>query len=110
MAARAFFDSVRSLAFGSISGSYAAVGSPTDFPTRGICFTNTTDAAMFFSDDTGVSAGKILVPANSFKLWDIQANINPQFDDRYMYAAQTQWYVKQDSAPSSGSVYIEILY
>lgn len=110
MAKRAFFDDIRSLAFGSISGTYAAVGTPTEYPTRGICITNLTAGIMIFSYDNTSVAGKVIVPAGSFKLWDIQSNMNTQFDDACMLPVGLQWYVKQSTAPVSGSVYIELLY
>ena len=110
MSARAFFDSLRSLGFAGISAAYAAVGTPFTRVARGICITNNTQGDMLFSDDSAVVAGKIFVGACSFKLWDIQANINPQFDDKYVLPIGTQLYVKQLTAPVSGDVYIEVLY
>ena len=65
MAKRAFFDDIRSLAFGSISGTYAAVGTPLDYTTRGVCFTNLTAGIMIFSYDSSSVAGKVIVPAGS---------------------------------------------
>ncbi len=108
MVARAFFDEIRSLAFGGISGAYASVGDPLDYPARGICFSNGTQGNVMFTDD--VTKDKIYVAAGSFKLWDIQANINPQFDDKYVLPIGTQFSVKQLTAPVSGSVYVEIIY
>lgn len=108
MAARAYFDEIRSLAFGSISGSYAAVGTPLDVNARGVCFTNLTQGNMMFTDDN--TKDKIIVPAGTFKLWDIQANINPEQDDKFVLPINTQFYVKQITAPVSGSVYIENIY
>lgn len=108
MVARAFFDPIRTLAFGGISGTYASVGSALSKPARGVCFTNDTEGSVFFTDDT--SKDKFFVKAGSFKLWDIQANINPKFDDKYVLRIGTQFYVKQIDAPVSGAVYIEILY
>lgn len=108
MTARAFFDELRTLAFGGISGAYAVVGAPLDHPARGVCFTNNTQGAVLFTDDTTMD--KIFVAAGSFKLWDIQSNINPQFDDKYVLPIGTQFYVKQLAAPVSGSVYIENIY
>ena len=110
MVARAYFDSLRSLAFGSISASYAAVGSSFTKQVRAIRITNNTEGDMIFSDDSSNSNGQIFVPAQSFVLWDLQANINPQFDDKYVLPIGTQIYVKQVSAPVSGSVYIECIY
>lgn len=108
MVARAFFDEIRSLSSVGISGSYAVVGDPLEFPARGVCFTNNTEGDMMFTDDN--TKDKIFVAAGSFKLWDIQANINPQFDDKYVAPIGTQFYVKQITAPVSGDVYIENIY
>lgn len=108
MVARAFFDILRTLAFGGISGSYAAVGSPLTENARGVCFTNNTQGDVVFTDDT--TKDKIFVASGSFKLWDIQSNINPQFDDKFVLPIGTQFYVKQLTAPTSGAVYIENIY
>ena len=105
MVARADFDELRSLAFGGISGTYAVVGSATTKPVRCICFINDTQGSVIFTNDNTVD--KIFVKAGSFKLWDIQSNVNPQFDDKYVLPIGTQWYVKQLTAPVSGAVYIE---
>lgn len=99
---------LRSLAFGSISGSYAAVGTPFDFPCRLICFTNNTDGDMLFSRDGATD--ELFVAAGSFKLFDISTNHRAVNQDDLVFKKETQWYVKQSTAPSEGSVYIETLY
>src|SRR5579872_4210742 len=102
----ATIDVLRTLAFGSISGTYAAVGGPLIFPTRLICFTNNTDGDMFFSDD-GVN-NQLFIAAGSFKLFDLNTNrLNQQ--QLWVFATGTQFYVKQSTAPSKGAVYIECL-
>ena len=108
--ARANLEELRSLAFGGISGTYAAVGTPAENPCRLICFTNNTEGDMIFSRDPLISAGEIFVAAGSFKLLDIQSNLNVNKEDRFVFDQGTQWYVKQLEAPVSGSVYIEMLY
>lgn len=108
MAARAFFDELRTLAFGSISGAFASIGTPSAYAIRGFCITNDTDGDMIFSDD--LTKDKIFVKAGGFKLWDVQSNINPQFDDKFVLPIGTQFYVRQLTAPTSGSVYIELLF
>ena len=108
--ARANLEPLRSLAFGSISAAYAAVGTPTDNPIRLVCITNNTEGDMIFSRDSALSAGELFVAAGSFKLFDVQSNINPNKEDRYVFDQGTQWYVKQLEAPVSGSVYVEIMY
>lgn len=109
-AKKVYFDTLRSLAFGSISGTYAAVGSPLSVEARVICITNNTAGAMIFSTDNTNADGQIFVAAGSFKLFDLTANLVPGKDDNFVIAKGTQFYVKQVAAPTSGAVYIEILY
>lgn len=108
MKQRAQLEALRSLAFGSISGSYAAVGTATANPTRLICFTNNTDGDMLFSRDG--STDELFVAAGSFKLFDIATNHRPVNQDDLVFEQGTQWYVKQSTAPTEGSVYIEVLF
>ena len=110
MAYRAYFDTLRSLAFGGISGTYAPVGTAFTVNPRIICFTNLTNGDLILSDDSANSAGKLILPAGGFKLFDIQSNMNPNTDDGFLLGIGTQIYVKQSTAPTSGSVYIEIVY
>lgn len=107
---RAFFEPLRSLGFASISGTYAAVGTPLDHEVRAFCITNNTQGDMIFSLDNTVAAGHMFVAAGSYKLYDVQANMNTQFDDKYPIAKDTQFYVKQSTAPVAGDVYVECLY
>ena len=109
-AAKVYFDTLRSLAFGSISGTYAAVGTAITVKARIVCFTNKTQGDMIFSTDSSNSTGQIFVPAGTFKLYDLTANLIPGKDDAFAIAEGTQFYVKQSTAPVSGAVYIEIIY
>lgn len=109
-AKKVYFDTLRTLAFGGISGAYAAVGAPLTVEARIICFTNTTLGDMIFSTDNTIVAGQIFVPANSFKLYDMTSNLVSGKDDGFVIAKATQFYVKQVAAPVSGSVYIELVY
>jgi len=106
--ARANFEDLRSLAFGSISGSYAAVGTAVASPVRLFCLTNNTEGDMIFSLDG--TNDHFFVAAGSFKLIDIQSNINPNKEDKYVLDQGTIFYVKQDTGPVSGSVYVEVMY
>jgi len=110
MVARAFFEPLRTLGFAGITAAYAVVGSATTHMTRAFCITNNTAGDLIFSTDNTLVAGELFVAARSYKLFDIQSNINPQFDDKYVLEVGTQFYVKQVTAPVSGDVYIEILY
>lgn len=107
---RVYFDTLRSLAFGSISGTYAAVGSAATHNPRIICITNDTDAPMIFSTDNTNATGQLYIPKGSFKLFDLTTNEVQHKDDSFVIAKGTIIYVKQVSAPSSGGVYVEYVY
>lgn len=109
-AKKVYFDTLRSLAFGSISGTYAAVGTALTVNPRIMCITNKTQGDMIFSTDSSNADGQIIVPAGSFKLYDLTSNLVPGKDDSFVIAVGTQFYVKQVTAPTSGAVYIEFVY
>ena len=108
MSSRAFFESIKTLAFGGISAAYAAVGSATTNPIRVFCISNNTAGDMYFT--TNLSQDEMFLAAGSFRLYDIQSNINPQFDDKFVFPVGTQFYVKQITAPVSGDVYVECIF
>lgn len=108
MKQRAQLEPLRSLAFGSISASYAAVGTPLANPCRLICFTNNTEGNMFFTRDG--TTDHLFVAAGSFKLFDISTNHRAVNQDDLVFETGTQWSVRQSTAPTSGSVYIEALF
>lgn len=99
-------DTIRTLAFGGISGTYATVGTVFSFPVKLICFTNNTNGDVFFSDDG--TNNKLFVAASSFKLFDFTSNRNA-LQPVWALPKGTQFYVKQSTAPTSGAVYIECL-
>lgn len=110
MAKRVYFDTLRSLAFGGISASYAAIGSALTVEPRIICISNNTAGDMIFSIDNTNASGQLFVKAGSFKLFDLTANIVPGKDDSFVIAKGTIFYIKQITAPVSGSVYVECIY
>ena len=101
------FDALRSLAFGSISGTYAAIGTPFDYPVRLICISNNTDGDIILS--TNAVTDMLFIPAGSFKLFDFNTN-RKNVDQMWVLPVGTQFYVKQSTAPTENSVYIEALY
>lgn len=107
MAARAFFEAIRTLAFGGISGAYASVGTPSTREIRAFKISNNTAGDLYFTTDT--SQDQMFLAAGSFTLYDVQANIGPP-DDKYVLPVGTQFSVKQITAPVSGAVYVELLY
>ena len=105
---RVFFEPLRSLAFGGISGSYASVGTPTTHPVRMVKIINNTEGDMFVTTDT--SRDEMFLPASCHTIYDFQSNINPRTDDSFVLEVGTQFSVKQSTAPVSGSVYIECIF
>jgi len=105
---RVFFEPIKTLAFGGISAAYAPVGSPTTHLVRVFKISNNTQGDMYFT--TNLSQDEMFLAAGSFTLYDLQSNINPKFDDKFVLAIGTQFSVKQITAPTSGSVYIECIF
>lgn len=101
------FDTVRTVTSGGTATTYAAVGGPFTHMVRLICFTNNTNGDMFFSHD-GVN-DNLFVAAGSFKLFDLNTN-RLNVDQMWVLPNNTQWYVRQSSTATSGSVYIECLW
>jgi hypothetical protein len=99
-------DAVRSLGFASISGSYTPVGSALSHPAKIMRFVNYTNGDIFISFDG--TTDNLFLPSNSFVLFDFTANSDSDGDFRI--SNRTQIYVKQSTAPTSGSVYVEMIY
>lgn len=100
-------EALRSLAHGSISGNYAAVGSAFANQCRIVCFTNNTDGDMIFSLDG--STDNLFIAKGSFKLFDLTTN-KLGLQNIFALPVGTQIYVKQSTSPSTGSVYVEVIY
>ena len=107
MQAKAFFEPLRSIVAASISGAYADIGSPTENPFRIYKVSNNTSGDMILSLTPGQD--DMFVAAGSFTLYDIQANMNPRLDDKYVFPKATQFRIKQVTAPVSGAVYVEVI-
>jgi len=99
-------DQLRTLAHGSISGSYAKVGSSFANEIRLINFVNNTDGDMLWSID-GVN-DYLFTAAGSFQLYDLCTNRTGLFN-QWVFPIGTQFWVKQSTAPSKNSVYIQCL-
>lgn len=100
------FDTLRSLGFASISGTYAALGTPLGHPARVFRISNATNGDMFISVDA--VNDNFFLPSNSFVLYDIASDDDPE--DKFRVSKGTQFYVKQSTAPTSGSIYLELIY
>ena len=108
MSKRARIDQIRTLGFAGISGVYAAVGSAFTVRPRLMCINNNTDGDLYFTDD--ITQDKLFVAAGSFKLLDITSNMETHNDDAFEFPVGTQMYVKEITNPTSGDVYIELIY
>lgn len=104
---RATFSAVRELDFGSISGTYAAVGTPTADHSRIISFQNGCNQDLYISLDG--TTDNLRIAANSFKLFDLTTN--EAGNEGLFLEVGTQIYVKEVSASvTSGTFWVEILF
>ena len=104
---QANIDVLRSVAFGSITGSFVAFGSPLGHQTRMLRFVNDTDAGVFIS--TNGTDNMLYIPAGSFILYDVCTNREQQAST-FVFAVGTQFYIKYNTAPSKNSVYLECIF
>lgn len=99
-------DAQRSIAFGSIGASYAAIGSQFPQAMRILKVDNLTDALLQFSF-TG-NTDHFVVPAGSFLLVDVCTNEVQTAG--FFISVGTILYVKTIGTPTSGSVYVTTIY
>lgn len=102
------FDTLRSVAFGSIAASYTAVGSAFTHSVRTLKIVNLTDQPVLVSFD-GTNDNDVL-PMNSGEVYDFGANSVANVGNFEQPNNTTVYVKRQGSAPSSGSVYVVIIY
>ena len=106
IARRAATETLRSRAFGSISGTYAVLGTALLNPARILVWQNLTDKTVFISDD-GIN-DKFVLPGSGYFVLDLTANAS---EDGYFYEQGTQFYVKDGGvATTMGAVYLSVCY
>ncbi|MEE8208148.1 MAG: hypothetical protein V3T88_04225 [Nitrosomonadaceae bacterium] len=106
-AIRAQWETVRTLAFGSISGTFMGVGTVFDNPARNLIIQNFTDVTLDFSDD-GVDTKFKLIP-NSLFVWDITTNKSNETG--FFIPEGARIYVKRvGSAATEGEVSVSVSY
>lgn len=102
-------DTLRTLAYTGISGTYATVGTPITKNWRTFKITNNTNGDLFISFDG--TNNNLFIPANSFTLYDLSSNgPNSQQIGEMVVSIGTQIYAKQSTAPTSGAVWVEAFY
>ena len=94
-------ETLREVAFGSITASYVALGGLLINDAFRVTLFNDTDANIYFTVDPTRDTRK--QPKQSGRIMDDKT------DDMYCKAG-TQFYIKYDTAPTSGSVWLEIEY
>lgn len=99
-------DEIRSLGFASINATYDPLGGIFEHAMRILRFINNTDGDLYFSFDG--TTDNLFVPARSFVLYDISSNDDPT--EQFRIQNRTQIYVRYDTAPTSGSAYLECIY
>lgn len=98
---------VRSLAFGSISGVYAGIGTAFSNPIRIIMIQNLSDVTLMFSFN-GVD-DHVPLPGSGFLLLDVSTN--KSVSNGFFIAEGTRIYVRDLGAPATvGSVYVSVFY
>lgn len=102
------YEALRSLAFGSITGTYAGVGASFANPVRMIMIDNLTNQNILVSFD-GITDHTV-VASTSGKVLDYASNrMAPA--DHLEQAVGERVYVKAVSVlPASGSVYVSVIY
>lgn len=100
-------EEIRTLAFGDISGTYAALGAAMDNPVVNYRIQNLTNQNVLVSYD-GVTDHD-LIAAGGFVLLDVSSNKGK--GDALVLSKGDIVFVKEEtSGPSSGSVYLSVYY
>lgn len=107
-AQRLRYDTLRSLAFGSITTSYVAVGSAFTHAVRVINIDNLTDANLLVSFDG--TNNHTVVPAGAGKIFDYATNRVGPVDQLEQSVGTTVYVKREGGAPTGGTVYVTVLY
>ena len=101
VALRFAMEPVRSVLFSATGAGYVPIGGALVKPVRIVYIQNLTDAAMMFSFD--FINDHLALPASGYTVLDITAN--------GLYIAEyTKIYVKRIGIPTTGSVYVSVIY
>jgi len=90
------FDSIRSVAYNSITNTYAALGTALGHAMRLLHFINDTNGAMMISFD-GTTDNTVILPGG-FALYDLTSDEDT--GESFRYQIGTQIYIKYLSAPT----------
>lgn len=107
VALKVMLDTIRTVAFGSITNAYLPFGTPLGHQTRMMRFVNDTDAGIFISTDA--VNNMLYIPAGSFILYDLCTNRENEATT-FCFIPGTQFYIKYNTAPSKNSAYLECIF
>lgn len=107
-ASRIVYENLRSVSFGSITGSYASIGVPFENPIRILRVTNTTDVVILVSFD-GVN-DKDVSPNKTAYVYDYCSNASDQGGYAEQSAGTTVYIKAESSLPTVGKIYITAIY
>jgi hypothetical protein len=100
------FDAWRSVASGSITSSYTALGTPFAHAMRIVQIINGTDGDIAISFDG--TTDNVPVLSTGFGLYDLTCD--QDFNESFRYQKGTQLFIKYLTAPTTGSVYVVCVY
>jgi hypothetical protein len=107
-ATRIRYEVLRTLAFGSITTSYVAIGTPFLNPVRMLKVTNLTNQPLYISTD-GINNHDV-VSANAAYVYDYGSN-KSDAGGLLEESQSDQLYVKSvNTLPTSGSIYVTVIY
>jgi len=107
---RARFEEARELDFGSVTGSFVAVGAAFTEPIRQLIIQNFTNQALDFSVSAdGVTSHISLMPSTSY-VSDICANQDDISGGFYISQGDSVWVRSRGTAPTSGFVQVATIY
>lgn len=105
LAVRLYPEPIRTLAFGSISGTYAGIGTSFANASRLLIIQNFTEVTLTYSWD-GVT-DHLVLPTNGQIIIDVTAN-QTSTGGSLNFAIGTRIYVK--GSPTTGAVYVTTFY
>lgn len=107
--AQVLADTLRTKAHGAITSSYTTLGVVLAHPLRIFKLSNTTDGDLLISLDG--TNNNFFLPAGGFTLYDLSTNAQQtNVTDGFQLAIGTQFYVKYNTDPTEGDVWLEGLY
>ncbi len=105
---RVRYENLRSIAFGSITGTYAGVGASFANPVRILMIDNISDADVYVSFD-GVN-DKTIVAARSGKVIDYASNRTEPIGQLEQSVGERVYVKVITTLPTVGGVFVSVIY